>query len=445
MAVIEGLLSRTGLLPRACGAIAACALLLFSVSSQPLSGQQKGGPRLVSTVPLMPEGATCLWADSPAVGQVRPAAPQGPLVPGGLNRAPVRVIHDEYPTFSAVAIDPVRHEMILQDENLFQIMVFDRTATSKPGGITKPKRIIGGPKTKVNFNCALYVDVKNGDIYSINNDVVDTMSVFSRESKGNLPPTRALKTPHRAYGLAVSEPRDELFIAVQHPPRVVVFRKGADAKEAPLRTLGGAHTGLADPHGIAVDTKHGVMYVSNHGAYSVSREGMESEHEGGINRENMIAGSGRYQPPSITVHALTASGDAPATRTIAGPKTQLNWPSTMAYDEQHDELFVANDVENAILVFRGSDSGDVAPTRVLQGARTGLKNPTGVALDLVNRELAIANMGNHTATVYPIDAQGDVAPKRIIRAAPDGKIAQMIGNPGALTFDTKREEVLVPN
>ncbi len=431
--------------PRACAATVACASLLLSYPSHPPSDRPKGGPGLVSTVPLMPEGATCLWADSAAFGQVRPAAPQGPFVPGGLNRMPVRVIHDEYPTFSAVAIDPVRQELILQDENLFQIMVFDRTAGSQPGSITQPKRVIGGPKTKVNFNCALYVDVKNGDIYSINNDVVDTMSVFSRESKGDLAPKRALKTPHRSYGLAVAEPRDELFIAVQHPPRVAVYRKGADAKEAPLRLIGGAHTGLADPHGIAVDMKHGVMYVSNHGAYSVSQEGMESEHNDGINRENMIAGSGRYQPPSITVHTLTANGDAAPIRTITGPKTQLNWPSTMAYDEQHDELFVANDVENAILVFHGSDSGDVAPTRVLQGARTGLKNPTGVALDLTNRELAIANMGNHTATVYPIDAHGDVAPKRTIRAAPAGKVAQMIGNPGALTFDTLREEVLVPN
>ena len=433
---------RPAILQRARGLTAAFALLL--VMNQASSGQQGGGPRLVSTVPLMPVGAVCLWAASPGIDQAG-TAPNVAHTSNGFNRAPVRVIHDEYPTFSAVAIDPVREEMILQDENLFQIMVFDRTASAKPGGYNKPKRVIGGPRTKVNFNCALYVDIKNGDIYSINNDVLDTMSVFSGEAKGDVPPKRALKTPHRAFGLAVDQQRDELFIAVQHPPRVAVFRKGADATDEPLRMIGGAHTGLADPHGIAIDTKNGVMFVSNHGAYSVSKEGTEAEHGGGGHRENMAPGTGRYQPPSITVHALTADGDAPPVRTISGPKTQLNWPSTMAYDEQRGELFVANDVENAILVFRGSDSGDVAPTRVLRGSRTGLKNPTGVALDAKNGELAIANMGNHTATVYEIDAQGDVEPKRTIRVAPEGKIAQMIGNPGAVTYDSRRDEVLVPN
>ncbi len=32
-----------------------------------------------------------------------------------------------------------------------------------------------------------------------------------------------------------------------------------------------------------------------------------------------------------------------------------------------------------------------------------------------------------------------------IRSAPAGKMAQMIGNPGAVAYDSKREEILVPN
>ena len=54
-------------------------------------------------------------------------------------------------------------------------------------------------------------------------------------------------------------------------------------------------------------------------------------------------------------------------------------------------------------------------------------------------------MGNHSATVYARTAAGDVAPLRTIRSAPRGKKADMIGNPGAAAYDSKREEILVPN
>jgi hypothetical protein len=64
---------------------------------------------------------------------------------------------------------------------------------------------------------------------------------------------------------------------------------------------------------------------------------------------------------------------------------------------------------------------------------------------LKNQELWVANMGNHSATVYPLSAGGDVAPLRTIRSAPPDKKAMMIGNPGAISFDTKREELLIPN
>jgi len=54
-------------------------------------------------------------------------------------------------------------------------------------------------------------------------------------------------------------------------------------------------------------------------------------------------------------------------------------------------------------------------------------------------------MGNHSATVYSAQASGDVAPLRTIRSAPLGMRALAIGNPGAVGYDSKREEILVPN
>jgi len=82
---------------------------------------------------------------------------------------------------------------------------------------------------------------------------------------------------------------------------------------------------------------------------------------------------------------------------------------------------------------------------VLKGPQTGLKNPTSLFVDTKNNELLVSNMGNHSATVYRRTASGDAAPLRTIRSAPRGKLADMIGNPGAAAYDCKREEILVPN
>ncbi len=347
-----------------------------------------------------------------------------------IDRAPVRVIHDSYPTYSAVAVDHVRNEIVLQDENLFQIMVFDRAANTPPGAsMTEPKRVIGGRKTKVEFNCGLYIDPKNGDIYTVSNDVMDNMVIFSHEARGNVPPSRELLTPHRGYGIAVDEENQELFLTVEFPPKVVAYRKMAEGDEKPLRVLEGQHTRLEDAHGIAIDTKNQWMFVANHGHSSNPR----------------IPGGGSFNPPSITVYPLKASGDTAPIRIIAGPQTQMNWPAGIYLDQEAGELYVANDVENSVLVFRTTDEGDAAPLRVLKGSRTGLENPTGVFVEAKNQELVVANMGNHSATVYPRTASGNIPPLRTIRSAPAGQVALAIGNPGAVGYDSKREEILVPN
>jgi 6-phosphogluconolactonase (cycloisomerase 2 family) len=123
----------------------------------------------------------------------------------------------------------------------------------------------------------------------------------------------------------------------------------------------------------------------------------------------------------------------------------MNWPAHINLDEERGELFVANDGGHSVLVFKVTDNGDVAPTRVIEGPKTQLRNPTGVFVDTENDEIVVANMGNHRATVYPRSANGDVAPLRAIRAAPADKPALQIGNPGAVAYDTKRDEILVPN
>ena len=106
---------------------------------------------------------------------------------------------------------------------------------------------------------------------------------------------------------------------------------------------------------------------------------------------------------------------------------------------------MANDSDDSVLVFRISDNGDVAPTRVIRGRRANVKNPSGIAVDAKNGELWVASMGNFTASVFPITANGDAEPLRVIRGGPTGQTGLMIGNPGAVGYDSKRQQILVPN
>jgi 6-phosphogluconolactonase (cycloisomerase 2 family) len=374
-----------------------------------------------------------------------------------IQRAPAREIRDPYAGFSAVSVDVARNEIILQDENRAQIAVYGRTDNTPPQAtLTEPKRIIGGSNTKIQHNCGVYVDPASGDIYSINGDITQFLTVWSREKKGNVGADRVLETPHRTYGIAVDEEAKEMFITTQHPAAVLVWPKTAEGKQAPLRILEGDHTQLAEAQGVAVDTKNQLLYVSNKGAWAALSNNVgwaRLYNPGGttwnISQEtrilDFVPGTGEYRAPSITVYPLKAKGDTSPLRVIQGSQTRLDWPSQVALDVDHQELYVTGPVSNEILVFRTTDSGNVAPIRVLKGPKTGLGTPNDVFVDTRNDEIVVANFGNHSSTVYPRTASGDTPPKRTIRSAPVNTPAPMFGNIGAITYDTRRNQFLTFN
>lgn len=453
--------------------VSAAALTALTIASSPGSRNVSattryiGQDHIVSWSPLPEDGTMCPMPEESSY-QARGGRAAGGAQGSPSYSQPLRVIRDRYPSFSSIAVDLVRDQVVVTDENLFQVLFYNRTENNGPKQVAKPMRIIGTKwdeslmsreesKTKIEFQCGLYIDPGNGDVYAVNNDTQDTLVIFSNEQVGNVAPHREVHTPHGTFGITVDEVAQEVFLTVQHDSAVVVYRKGASGEEPPLRLLQGDRTRLADPHGIALDAKRGLLFVTNHGSvHSSRRESAEMlsarEREERLkllnwplDRDFAVPGSGRTLPPSITVYAKNASGDAAPVRAIEGARTGLNWPTGIAVEPASGDIYVTNDTTNAVLVFAADAAGNVAPKRILQGQRTGLKNPTGLALDLKNRELWVANFGAHTATAYPLNAQGDVAPLRTIRAAVDGTPSLMIGNPGAVAFDTKREEILAPN
>src|SRR6266571_1900257 len=195
-------------------------------------------PARAAEIPLRAAFLQERIADSAAA-----AAASGPAEVA--TRKPLRMIRDPYAAYSAVAVDTAHNEVVLTDENLFNVLVYDRQARTS-SSTTELKRIIGGLKTKIEFQCGLYIDPSNGDIYAVNNDTIDTLVIFSRQAVGDVAPARELHTPHGTFGIAVDEDTKEMFLTVQHDSAIVVFNKTAKGTEAPIRAIQGDNTGLAD-------------------------------------------------------------------------------------------------------------------------------------------------------------------------------------------------------
>ncbi len=373
------------------------------------------------------------------------------------KREPLFHITDPHFSFAGIAVDPIRNEVVIAEENLSRLLVYDRLENTPPNAVmSEPKRMIGGEYTFLEYACSVYIDPATGDIYGVNNDTMNWIPVFGRDARGNMAPKRKFLAPHTTFGVVADEEEQELFFTIQDDHAVVVYDKAAKDQDKILRVLQGSRTQLADPHGIALDPGTDLIFVSNWGTNN-ERPALGTVPGGGafglgakradfpVGRHRAFPGSGKIQPASITVYRKDAQGDTPPLRIIQGPKTQLSWPTSLAVHPDRGELFVANDTGDSVIIFRTDADGDAAPIRVIKGPKTMIKNPTGVTLDLKNNELWVANFGSHAATVFPVDAEGDVVPIRVIRSGPVDAPSPMLSNPHTVAFDTKREEILVAN
>ena len=109
------------------------AAAVFSLTTG--SSGPAGEARLVAFEPLPDySGETCEWevAPTPQAMSYAPSGVAAAQLPDGnarmaaAARQPLRFIQDPYPAFSSIAVDPVRNEVVVTDENRFRIMVYDR-------------------------------------------------------------------------------------------------------------------------------------------------------------------------------------------------------------------------------------------------------------------------------------------------------------------------------
>ena len=377
-------------------------------------------------------------------GTLTAFAQENEAKPLGGDITAVRSILDPHPAFNGVAVDPQNNIVVMSDSNRKSLLVYNRAADgSKSDGATQPLHQIIGPATNIGFVAGTVVDPQNREIFAVNNDIEDTMVVVPYDADGNAKPSRLLAVPHQAWGLALSASRGELAVTVEIQSAVVIYRRTANGVEAPLRSIQGPQTGMADPHGIYWDDANQEIGVANHGNFRglAKNVGLGCVPTTGAD----VSESGKFQPPSLTIFSATSKDDTKALRTIQGPLTQLDWPMGVSVDTVHNEIAVANNGDNSVLIFKRTARGDVAPVRVIRGGRTGINHPMGVAFDTKHDEIWVSNFGDHTAVVLPRTANGDVSPKRVVRSAPRGAPSTGFGNPMAVAYDCKREEILVPN
>ena len=364
---------------------------------------------------------------------------------------PIRMVVDPYPSFNGVVVDTVTDTVMMSDTNRKSLLLYPRTAgTAAARQAAAPIQQIMGPETGIGFVAGVAMDPVHRELFTVNNDVEDRMVVFDYDARGNVAPKRLLYVPHQSWGIAVAPRRDVIALSVQTPNMFVVFKRDAQKFDAPIRSVRGPRTKMADPHGIYIDETHNEVFVANHGNYRpgelitsyTAYDARESRQERTGNAFSETA-RGSFVGSSITVYDGDAKGDAAPLRTITGPLSQVDWPMGVAVDEANNELFVANNGDNSILVFARTATGNAQPKRVIRGPLTGVKGPMGVSV--AKDEIFVANFGDHTALVFPRLAAGNVAPRRIIRNAPAGKETSGFGNPYAVAYDSKRQEILVPN
>ena len=351
---------------------------------------------------------------------------------------PVRSVYDPHPVYNGMAVDSQNGMVVMSDQNNGGILVYDVRSGSQERTTTTPKTHItnaGG------FMAGVTVDPVNREIYIANNDG-GGLSVWSYDWTVQRPRAlRELSAPHQAWGVSLDLKRDEIAVTSQQYQGISIYERTAKDADRPIRTIRGDKTMMADPHGVYLDGTRDEVVVANHGSWTE----MRSYSADG---PPLLVGEyipGRFEQPSIRVYKASADGNVAPIRSIQGKNSQLAWPMSLDVHEQSGELAVANYGSHEILVYSGSSKGDVAPMRKLGGDKTGISGPVGVSFDEKSNEIWVANYGDHSAVVFDAKASGNVAPKRIVRNAPAGTPTTGFTNASAAAYDSKRDQLLVPN
>jgi len=132
-------------------------------------------------------------------------------------------------------------------------------------------------------------------------------------------------------------------------------------------------------------------------------------------------------------------GNTAASRTLAGGNTTLDEPRSIAVDMARNRVYVANAVNNSILVFSSARTmtGDIAPARTISGG--SLNGPSGLFIDVVNDRLYVTNNGSNSVLIYD-NASTATTPTQTLAG-----VATNLDEPAGIYVDTTRNLLYVAN
>lgn len=141
-----------------------------------------------------------------------------------------------------------------------------------------------------------------------------------------------------------------------NPGSITVYAANSSGNAAPIATIGGDHTGLSSPEGIALD-QSGNIYVASFGEASAN----------GL----------------IAVFAAGSNGDAVPMQLLTGGGVALNGVFGIAVDSSRN-IYVSNSESalGSINVFAAGATGGPTPIRIISGQNTGIlmAEPSFIAL-----------------------------------------------------------------
>jgi hypothetical protein len=186
-----------------------------------------------------------------------------------------------------VAISLAHDELIAATSNGIETYVRSAAGSAAYAQRTLPLSITSaGSRTRLNNPGGIILRPSSDEIavpdYSVGagNAYFGVVLFFPRVLTGNSAPYRTLEGPQTllgigAFGIAYDKTHDEILVlsqdSAQYPYvyRISAFAGGASGNTAPLRSISGANTLLADIHAISYDEAGEVLYVSEGGENGV--------------------------------------------------------------------------------------------------------------------------------------------------------------------------------
>jgi hypothetical protein len=292
----------------------------------------------------------------------------------------------------------------------------------------------GSPTGTATPGLALYVANLSGN----------NVTAYPVGSNGNVSPLAAGTGLSGPAGIA-RDSSGNLYVVNENTDSVTVYAPGANGNVIPIATIGGVNTGLDVPTGIALDSSNNI-YVTNAGSLNGDADSVTmyaSGNSGNVAPVLTITGAdtGLADPTSIgldssgnlyvansgdqiggadsvTVYTAGSNGDALPSATISGSSTGLTVPSGIALDSSNN-IYVVNNgssvgVTDSVTIYASGSNGNVAPSITISGSNTGLDSPGGIAIDS-GGNLYITNDGSvfggaDSITVYAPASNGNAVP-----------------------------------